>query len=79
MTRRAGLRLAAVIAAVLLLAFATVFATAPCTEGLDGDWAAAAIHGEVIAGRALVSPYNVSTDLVTGTTVCLGAVTGGDR
>lgn len=70
---------AAVGVAVLGAAIAGPLMTLPRTTGLAGEWAAPAIEGEVLSGRAVVSEGNAAIDLVTGKTVRLGSVTGGSR
>jgi hypothetical protein len=79
---RRRLSLAAGVAvggAVLGAAVAGPLVALPRTTGLAGEWAAPAIDGEVLGGRAVVSESNAAIDLVTGKTVRLGSVTGGSR
>ena len=76
-TRRWAAVLVPVTAAALALGGPAL--ARPGTEGLSGDWSAAAIDGQVLGGRALVGDDNSSVDLVTGKTVRLGSVPGGDR
>ncbi|KGN36287.1 hypothetical protein [Knoellia subterranea] len=71
----------AVLAALVLgLAIVVGWATGPRTGGLDGQWEAEAVAGEVVGDRALVATdSNVAIDLVTGTRITLGSVTGGTK
>lgn len=71
----------AVLAAlVVAVAVGVGWLTRPATEGLDGVWEAAAVDGEVLGGRALVATDdNVAVDLVSGTRITLGSVSGGTR
>jgi hypothetical protein len=71
----------AVLAALALAVVVVVgWVTAPGTEGLEGSWETEAVEGEVLGGRALVaSDANVAIDLVTGTRITLGSVSGGTR
>ena len=71
----------AVLAAlVVVVAVVVGWLTSPGTKGLEGTWETAAVDGEVLGGRALVaSRSNVAVDLVTGTRITLGSVTGGTR
>lgn len=65
---------------VVALAIAVGWLTSPRTEGLDGNWETAAVAGEVLGGRALVADgATVAVDLVTGTRITLGSVSGGTR
>ncbi|CAN7305990.1 hypothetical protein [Knoellia sp. LjRoot47] len=71
----------AVLAALVVAVTVVVgWLTTPGTEGLEGSWETSAVDGEVLGGRALVaSDSNVAIDLVTGTRITLGSVTGGTR
>ncbi|KGN41617.1 hypothetical protein [Knoellia aerolata] len=63
---------------VLVAVVAVAWLTTPRTSGLEGEWETAAVPGEVLGGRALVgSGSPVAVDLVTGTRITLGSVTGG--
>ena len=65
---------------VVALAVGVGWLTRPATQGLDGVWEAAAVDGEVLGGRALVATDdNVAVDLVSGTRITLGSVSGGTR
>ncbi|WP_146132991.1 hypothetical protein [Knoellia remsis] len=80
MTMPRGIRYAVLAAAVVLLAGVVGWLTAPGTEGLEGEWETAAVGGDVLGGRALVAgDANVAIDLVTGTRITLGSVTGGTK
>jgi hypothetical protein len=71
---------AALAALVVALVIAVAWLTTPRTSGVDGEWETEAVPGEVLGGRALVADdANVAIDLVTGTRVTLGSVSGGDR
>lgn len=71
---------AVVAAVVLTLTLGVGWLTRPATEGLDGVWEAKAVDGEVLGGRALVAADdNVAIDLVSGTRITLGSVSGGTR
>lgn len=74
-------RVYAVLAAlVVALTVGLGWLTRPATEGLDGVWEAAAVDGDVLGGRALVATDdNVAVDLVSGTRITLGSVSGGTR
>ncbi len=69
----------AVVPLVVLLAVAALaWWTTPRTTGLEGEWETGAVRGEVLGGRALVGDRSaVAVDLVTGTRITLGSVTGG--
>jgi len=71
----------AVLAAlVVVLAVGVGWLTRPATEGLEGVWETEAVDGEVLGGRALVATDdNVAIDLVSGTRITLGSVSGGTR
>lgn len=65
--------------AVLVAVAALAWFTTPRTTGLEGEWETAAVPGDVLGGRALVGTGSaVAVDLVTGTRITLGSVTGGD-
>jgi len=72
---RAGLTGLGVV--VVLGLVAAAYLTTPRTSGVEGDWAAKSLAGQVIAGRALVGGDNTAIDLTTGKTVRLGSVQGG--
>lgn len=77
---RRTLAYAVLAALALVLAVVVGRVTTPRTEGLEGIWETAAVDGEVLGGRALVAAdSNVAIDLVTGTRITLGSVTGGTR
>jgi hypothetical protein len=57
----AGLGVLAVLGLV-----AAAYLTTPRSSGVEGDWAAKSLAGQVIAGRALVSRDNTAIDLTTG-------------
>lgn len=70
----AGAAAAAVAIAVL------AWATTPRSSGVDDQWEAPAFAGSVLDGRALVAESNnKALDLVTGKTITIGSVTGGQR
>lgn len=65
---------------VALLTLVVGWVTTPGTEGLEGTWETEAVDGDVLGGRALVaSGSNVAIDLVSGTRITLGSVSGGTR
>lgn len=80
MRSRRTIPYAVLAALVVALTIAVCWLTSPRTEGLDGDWETAAIQGEALGGRALVADdSNVAIDLVSGTRITLGSVSGGTR
>lgn len=67
-------------ALVVVLTLVVGWLTTPRTTGLEGQWETAAVRGEVLGGRALVdADANVAIDLLSGTRLTLGSVTGGSR
>jgi hypothetical protein len=74
---QARLALTALGGVVVLGLAAAAYLTTPRTSGVQGDWAAKSLAGQVIASRALVSGDNTAIDLTTGRTVRLGSVPGG--
>lgn len=78
---RRGRVLAAGVALLLALLLVLVAVlTTPRTRGLDGDWETEAVPGSVLGGRALVAAQsNVAVDLVSGTKITIGSVSGGHR
>lgn len=56
---------------------AAAYLTTPRTSGVEADWAAKSLAGQVVGGRALVGSGNTAVDLTTGRTVHLGSVEGG--
>ena len=80
MRSRRTIAYAVTAALVVALALVVGWFTTPRTAGLEGQWEASAVRGEVLGGRALVSAdSNVAIDLVSGTRITLGSVTGGSR
>ena len=71
----------AVAAVVLVVALVVAgVMTAPHSVGVEGSWEAPDPGGEVLGGRALVADgSNKALDLVSGTTITIGSVSGGDR
>lgn len=71
----------AVAAVVLVVALVVAgVMTAPRSVGVEGSWEAPDPGGEVLGGRALVTDgSNKALDLVSGTTITIGSVSGGDR
>lgn len=64
--------------AVVLGLVAAAYLTTPRTSGVEGDWAANYVAGQVVGDRALVGTSgNTAIDLTTGKTVRLGSVEGG--
>ena len=80
MRSRRTITYAVLAALVVALTVAVGWLMTPRTEGLEGAWETRAVDGEVLGGRALVaSGSNVAIDLVTGTRITLGSVSGGSR
>lgn len=79
MSRRSNRRLgvAALGGVVVLGLVAAAYLTTPRTSGVQGDWAAKYVAGQVVGGRALVADANTAVDLSTGRTVRLGSVKSG--
>ena len=70
-------RWTAALGALALGLGGTAYLNNPRSSGLEGDWAAKAVDGTVVAGRALVGGGNTAMDLRTGKTITLGSVQGG--
>ncbi|MFC7491078.1 MULTISPECIES: hypothetical protein [unclassified Knoellia] len=80
MRSRRTITYAVIAALVVVLTLVLGWFTTPRTTGLEGQWETAAVRGEVLGGRALVSSdANVAIDLVSGTRITLGSVSGGSR
>lgn len=80
LTSRRTTAYAVLAAFALVLVVVVGWFTTPRTSGLDGEWETEAVRGDVLGGRALVAAdVNVAIDLVTGTRITLGSVSGGTK
>jgi len=76
----AGKWYAAIIAGALVVVALLAWVTTPRSQGVRAQWEAPAFAGRAVADRALVADAeNKVLDLVSGRTITLGSVAGGER
>ena len=76
----AGKWSAAIIAGALVVVALLAWVTTPRSQGVRAQWEAPAFAGRAVADRALVADAeNKVLDLVSGRTITLGSVAGGER
>ncbi|KGN34430.1 hypothetical protein N802_13185 [Knoellia sinensis KCTC 19936] len=80
MRSRRTIAYAVFAASAVVLTVVVGWLTTPDDEGVAGEWETTAVEGRVLGGRALVATDStVAIDLVSGTRITLGSVSGGDR